>query len=477
MADAPLPEERPRFPLLARTAPAVLGALLAVVLAFLAHSPFRSFDTFFHLRFGAEFRGAWPIADPGHPSVASSNDWLPTQWLPQVLLATVADAAGSTGLVVALASLLALLGAAVYALLRSRTTPGVAALLTAVVIVGLLPSLSLRPQLVSFLLAVVVVASWDHARRTGRTPWWLVPLSWLWAVSHGMWILGIVMSGVLAVAVGVERRAGVAAWLRLIAVPAGMLLAACVTPVGPRLVSSVLLVNARAEHFREWAAPELTTPALAPLTALLAVSVLLAALGDRARPFEVALLALGGVFAVYSQRTVPLALVVLAALVASQVSALRELRGRRRRRVRRIETAVVAALAVAVVVLAPLLPEAGASEDRSAVAAFDHRLKALPEATMVLTDRRYGSVLLWTHPHLDVPIHGYGDVYTDAELETYDDLAELEPGWDETLRDLGVEVALLSEDDRLAYALEQRGWAVSDRGEGLLLLTAAAGAR
>ncbi|WP_418059474.1 hypothetical protein [Pimelobacter simplex] len=465
----PAPASASRFPLLARVAPLLAGVLLAALLAALVRRPFRAFDTFFHLRFGEEFRHDWSIAHPGQLSTASSADWVPTQWLSQVVLSWISDQAGTTGLVVTFAVVVVAFVAATYLLLRHRTGPGPAVALTALVVLGCLPSLSLRPQLLSYLFLVLVLAAWDRTRRTGRAPWLLVPLSWLWAMSHGMWILGIGTAAVLAVAVCLERRPGRRAALGLLAVPAGMLVAALLTPVGPRLLGAVALVSSRAEHFAEWSAPELISLGTAPVTLLLFAAVVLMvsrkATLPRPRPYDIALLALGGVFAVYSGRTLPLAVVVLAAVVASELSALRSLP---HPPVRRPELAAVAALALAVVAIAPA--QSVLDDPAADIRPFGDRLGALAPGSVVLTDRTTGAVLLWTEPALDVPMHGYGDVYTDAELDRYDDLEALVPGWEATLAALSPAAALLPEDAPLAGGLATLGWRVTQRADDLVYL-------
>lgn len=465
------PPSQPRFPLLARAWPPLLGLLIACVAASVAKRPFRAFDTYFHLRFGAEFRGDWSVSDPGQPSVASTNDWLPTQWLPQIGLSLVAERLGTTGLIIVFACLVTALAAGTYLLVRTRAGVPAATLLTTVVLLACLPSMSVRPQMVSFLFGIVLVASWAAVRDSGRAPWWLIPLCWLWAVCHGMWILGVAMSLVLAVGVCLERRGGRRETLLLLAVPAGMLLAACLTPAGPRLVASVLLVNSRAEYFGEWDPPTLASVTGVPVTLLLFTAVLLTARRGHVAPFDTALLGLGAVFSVYSLRTVPLAALVLALVAGSELSRLRARPDVRPTSPGRHELVVVAALSALVVTLAPLLPEAGRDEVAAEVAAFDTRLDALGAGDVVLTDRQSGAILLWTHPELDVPLHGYGDVYTDEELEIYQALTDVAPGWDRTLADLGPAAAVLPGDLPLTHALVQRGWSVAQRAHDLVYLS------
>ncbi|MBM7515391.1 hypothetical protein [Nocardioides nitrophenolicus] len=457
-----------RFPLLARACPPIAGLLLAALLLALARRPLRAFDTYFHLRFGAEFLDGWSIAHPGQLSSASSAAWVPTQWLPQVVLARLDEAYGRPALVLAFAVLVVGFVCATYLLLRRHAGPGLAVALSAVVVLGCLPSLSLRPQVLSYLFLVAVLAGWDRARTSGRPPWLLIPLGWLWATCHGMWIIGVAACLLLAVLVVAERRPQRARALALLAVPAGMLLAALVTPVGPRLLTAVLQVNARADYFAEWSAPELVSLGAAPVTALAALAVLLLARRADVRPYDLGLLAMGGAFAVYSGRTLPLAVVTLATLVAAELA-----RRRDRPAVSRPELAVVLALAAAVVAIAPAQTVVDDPADR--VRPFAARLDALPAGSRVLTDWPTGGILLWLTPRLDVPLHGYGDVYTDAELRRYADLDHLAPGWDHTLARLAPRVALLPDDAPLAYALQHVGWSVEQRTDELVLLAPPAG--
>ena len=55
--------------------------------------------------------------------------------------------------------------------------------------------------------------------RRGRTPWWLVGLSWVWACCHGLWFLGPLVGLVVVVGLALDRARPRAELLRLLAVP------------------------------------------------------------------------------------------------------------------------------------------------------------------------------------------------------------------------------------------------------------------
>jgi len=444
-----------------------IGVLLLVdLLVVLAgsHSPLANPDTFFHVRFGEEFLHHWSIAHPGQPNAASSAHWVPTQWLSQVVWAVVYDHAGRVGMSVLFAVLLTGVLVTSYAAARtggSVTTSVVAATL---VLVGGQHWMGLRPQLVSYILIAVTVIAWNRVRETRRTPWLLIPLTWVWAMCHGMWVLGVAIGVVAVVGLAIEQR-DLSLTLRRLAVPILSLVAAALTPVGPRLLAAVLLVNSRASHFSEWQ----PVPSLrgwgVPVTIVVAVVVVLRMRRGSTSAYPLAMTGLAAIFALYSGRTVVAALIVAAPLLAAELR-----RSRRAAPSRRAEAAGVAIVCVAGLVVGLVGSTHAAPGLPARLTPFTHRLRALPAGTVMLTDHTEGALLLWAYPRLEVPLHGYGDVFTDAELDRYDDLSALRPGWASTLRRLDARYALLPHDDSLAYALTQIGWRVVQRSAALQLL-------
>ena len=78
--------------------PALLMAGVLVVLVRVASFPLSNFDTYFHLRFGHEFlTGSWSLRHPGSVSSFATADWVPTQWLPQVVMAQTEEWFGLPG--------------------------------------------------------------------------------------------------------------------------------------------------------------------------------------------------------------------------------------------------------------------------------------------------------------------------------------------------------------------------------------------
>ena len=105
-----------------------------------AKDPLTNTDTYFHLRFGHEFlTGNWSLSDPGSVTTFGTNDWVPTQWLPQVVMAQLEDWFGLAG-VAWLSGLIYLsLAFTLWVVARRHASPLVAAPVTVVAILAAAP--------------------------------------------------------------------------------------------------------------------------------------------------------------------------------------------------------------------------------------------------------------------------------------------------------------------------------------------------
>ena len=118
----------------------------------------------------------------------------------------------------------------------------------------------MRPQVISYLLVALTTAAWMRTREDGRARWWLIPMTWVWAMCHGMWPIGIVIGLVALVGIAADRTADRRDLLRLSAIPVGSAVVAALTPVGPALYPAVLLVGGRGQVLRRVGTRELHAP-------------------------------------------------------------------------------------------------------------------------------------------------------------------------------------------------------------------------
>ncbi|HCB05452.1 MAG TPA: hypothetical protein DEQ43_14610 [Nocardioides bacterium] len=451
---------------------------VAVVLVGKAAMPLDNLDTYFHLRFGHEFlTGAWSLRDPGSVTRFATADWVPTQWLPQIVMAQLEEWFGLSA-VAWLAGLLFLtLALSIYVACRRQAEPLVAAIVVALTLEACTSGMSMRPQQISYILVVVTTAAWLRARETGRVPWWLVPVAWVWTMCHGMWPIGIVIGLVAVAGLGLDREHPRRVLLRMLAVPVLSALVSLLTPVGPGLFEAVLRVSSRAKYFYEWGPPDFTELPKVTLLVLLALAIVPRMRRGKTPWFDLLLIGLAALWAVYSMRTVPVAACLVAPLAAAGVQAvLTDRTGADRPPARRRERIGVAAgYALALATLALVVPHT-ADEPLATPAWMDDALGDLPAGTAVVDETAFGGYLMWCFPQLDLVIHGYGDTFTDAELERNADLDAARAGWRELLIRTGAEYAVLPPGSPLAYNLRAvEHWEVLESSPDVELLQAPPG--
>lgn len=423
-------------------------------------------DLWFHLRFGRELLGDWDVSAPGHLSRFDSADWIPTQWLPQMGLARLTDIGGLAAVLWVVGTLVLFLLCLVYLTCRREAAPLPAALATGLAYVAAAPGLGPRPQLLSYVLIAVCCAAWLQTIRDGRPRWWLVAVAWVWPMLHGMWPVGVLLGLVAVAGMALQRQWGAATLRRVALVPLLSLVASACTPLGLDVFRSLGAVGSRSAYFTEWASPSFASLDVLPLLLMVAV-VLLDGLRRPAVDWPEALwIGLAIAWALYSVRTAPVAALMLAPLVARSVQRLVPASDRPSRR----ELALV--VGAAAVASAVLVPVAAQRDDSRVVPTWvDRRLDALPAGSAVLDEWDFGPYLLWRHPDLQVVMHGYGDVFTDAELERNAGILRQQPGWREDLADLDVDVALVDPDTPIGYALmDDPGWTVVEADDAYALL-------
>ena len=449
--------------------PVVLMAGVYLAVARIASFPLHNLDTYFHLRFGHEFlTGHWSLRHPGSVTTFATADWVPTQWLPQVVMAQTEEWFGLAGVAWLCGLLFLSLAMTLYWACRREAEPLVAVLLVFLTIVACTPGMSMRPQQVSYILVTVTTAAWLSARRTGRAPWLLVPVTWVWTTCHGMWPVGIVI-GVAAVAgLALDRKHPRGTLLGLLAVPVLSGAVSLLTPVGPGLFPAVLQVNSRAQYFYEWGPPDFTRFYMVFLLAILVLAIgPRLRRGERVPWFDLALVGLAVLWAVYSLRTVPVSACMAAPLAAAALQPSLGVRPR----IRRPEVIlVVAGWAVALAGLALVVPHT-ADQPRETASWVDGTMGDLPPGTVVLDDSAYGGYLMWRFPQLDVVMNGYGDLYTDDELARNADIDEVHDGWVGLVKAIHPDYAILDPSSTLAYNLRfVEGWTVVKVGDDLELL-------
>jgi hypothetical protein len=184
---------------------------------------------------------------------------------------------------------------------------------------------------------------------------------------------------------------------------------------------------------------------------------------------QVLLVALAALFAVEMVRTVPIASIILAPLFASAVDQWLTRSGMSfMRQPERWQ--LLGAAAVALVCIGLVVPSTAEHPARSYPLTFDRQLDELPSSAVLLNELGDGGYLTWSHPDLRIIIDGLSDQYSTAYLFKVYGGYQLEPGWEDFVKESGATHALLKRDAPLAEVLERSGWTEVAYDEDRVLL-------
>jgi hypothetical protein len=415
------------------------------------------------------------LAEPdGWSFLTTDRVWINQNWGTHLTYYLTYSAAGETGMLVLKGVILSILVTAIVLSSRQRNVRWSTALLVAgAMLIAGRSYIDPRPNLTTLMMAPLMAWLLYRTRRDPRRIVWAVLVAWAWASSHGGFVFGLGMMGLW---MGCQMlwavvRDGVGPGLRRTwPLAAGTLAATVLSMVSPFGVENLThpFLIAGSEKWRqvsEWR-PLLDESSrfgtkwefltvLGVLVGVLAIrGVLLALAGARSsaggrakelssppvarsrRPmgtwaFEALLSAVVIAMAFKSRRFVPLALVVLAPVVALQIDRLLS------RLPRAVDTAAFAAVAVAVAIPAvmfgrtlstyyrsnhPTLPDESTFQRMVAT----HRLcpdlaefvNANDISGRVYQEWRWEGYLRWRCPQLELYVGGRAQqVYTEAQDE------------------------------------------------------------
>lgn len=468
-------------PRAARRTPSMLSVtaigLMLLVALVRGLTPFAEPDVWWHLRVGEHILDSHQIYGPDPWARFAGSPYLATQWLTEAVAAQ-AYRWGGLGAILWLRTVSILVMALlVYAGARRLAGRLPAAMATGVAVLGASASLNPRPQLVSFVLFALVVVAWLGTASDRRLRWWLIPLHWLWACCHGLWMFGILLGVVTSVCLLVQPaqdRRQLA--LRLTALNAGTLIAVAVTPLGPRLLAAPFTVaNNAASIAEEWAPTPLSNAFSITTMCAILVTVVCWLMRPGQRPlWQYAWLVLAAGLMLDMWRLVPLGAILCAPLLAS---ALQSLMTGPREQVRPRERAGLLTAAGIALVLAALV-SAGPAGAKAfgypvGMGRIDRALSAVPAHSVVMADFGVSGWLLWTHPDLVPAADLRMEMYPNAYLHRYLDAGNADPGWQGFIDQIGARYALVERTSAIGDALvHERRWTAIATSSTFMLLSA-----
>ncbi|WP_415839388.1 hypothetical protein [Nocardioides zeicaulis] len=440
----------------------VLVPALLVVVARQAAVAMSDPDSFWHLRLGDLLLQQGSLSTPDWDT-QDHRHWVLTQWLPELASAKVEAWFGLPGVMWLFGASLVALTLVVHGTARAHAGTLASGFATALGLVAMSGSLSPRPHMLTYVFLAITVGVWlavERADQLPRPPWLLVPLTWVWAMCHGMWFTGPLVGVAVCIGLALDRRAERRVLGRMLAVPLLSVVVAALTPVGPSLLLAPVEVGGIGRYITEWQAPSFRT--VGPAAGALLI-VLVAGTWSRARertPWtQILLLALAAGWTVLAARTVTLGAIIAVPLAAAVIQRWLDRPADARTRA---EWTVIAGTTLATLSVLALVVPHTSSEPGGVPDGLSPQLAALPPGTAVLNDYAVGGWLRWSHPDLDPLVDGLTEAYSIDELEDYGKMTTASRGWEDLVDETGAEVALLPKDSPLAVALEQTmGWCVA----------------
>lgn len=416
-------------------------------------------DTWWHLRTGEWVldNKAIPHSDPWS-AIAQGDHWVDHEWLSQIFWALSYRIGGYHGVSVFGALLfLAILSALVVQAFR-RTSPYRALGLTFLVVLGLTGGWAARPQLVSFLLLIPTGVLLRRGIHRGNAPWVLIPIVWVWANLHGLWVLAPVLT--LAIAVGHlidHRDAATRLFGRHVLLALGMVVAAGLTPNGLDVLRSPIEVAGVGKFVVEWGPVPLTALYGIGFFGLLGIYALSLARSTEKAPWvELVPVLFAALLGLRYIRTVAPAVVILVPYVATRL-AIRRPRTVRHDRLSIIALAATAAIGLVGAVIAvretPDLPDA-------APVAASEVINSLPGEQVVINEYGMGGWILWATPDAHPLIDGRAELYGNTYIGNYLSALQMAGSdWSKVLLRDDPTVAFLHRDVPAAVGLQEiLGW-------------------
>ncbi len=435
-------------------------------------------DIWWHLKTGEyiSIHKLIPRTDPFSYTRAGAP-WVTHEWLTELGLYEVQRVAGFGGLIVIFSAIL--VAAFVLLYLRSGPASYIAGIATLCGAWATAPVWGVRPQVLSLLLASLWLFILERADARPHLLWWTLPLTLLWVNLHAGFALGLVLSVLFLVSIGIDRATGEPAstcgWRMPAFILSLDLLLVPLNPSGLRLFSYPIetLRSAAMHNFiAEWASPNFHRPEYWPfLFLILATFLILSWSREAMRPRDLLLLLVGLYAGLVSIRMIPLFVLVAVPIVSRRIGIWpkpvhrlqHQLLGRSL-----LNLALVVVIAgfalIRTVQVIQRQPAAEAEQFPARAVAF---LKTHPSSGRIFNHYDWGGYLIWKlFPQVKVFVDGRADLYSSEAqgshlLDEFAKVFQLRSGWSQVLQQWHIETVIVPPDSPLAAGLQANpAWAI-----------------
>jgi hypothetical protein len=307
----------------------IFAAILALGLFTMAARNVTDPDVWWHLRTGQLILQTHAVfhTDP-YSYTRFGQPWVDHEWLSQVLIFSLYRAAGWSGLIVGFAAVIA--AAFLLVFLRCPGRPYVAGGIILLGAFASAPSWGVRPQMLTLLLASVLLLILDRSYENPKLLWWTPPLMLLWVNLHAGYALGIGLMALFLVGDAMDRafgfKDGPLPATRFKTLASAIVVCAVVVPLNPYGVAiygyplATLRSRAMQSYIGEWSSPDFHQLTYLPTLVMILATIALAALSPRRlRPREILLLCVTTYAALRSVRHIPIYALIAIPILSAMV--------------------------------------------------------------------------------------------------------------------------------------------------------------
>jgi hypothetical protein len=453
-------------------------------------------DTWWHLRSGEyTVQNGIIYADPFSHTMQGQS-WTNHSWGAQIILYAFWRVGGDAGLAI----YTALLATAGMYVIYKMGAGSVYARAFALVLGAATAAVfwSPRPQMLSFFLsAVLLYILYLHKYQKVDRLWLLPPLFALWGNLHAGFSIGFIFLGGSIVGESLnmllnregEHNIGWRGIRKLIVVGIVSVAALLINPYGVQMLLvpfQTLSIGVLRDYIQEWNRPDLLQPQTLPFLALLISTPLLVLWSRQRLDWTDAVLFVGAaLMGLLAGRNIAVFAVAATPIFSRALDAALRRRGwviqplkRVSPRMRMLNAVLVAficfgALAKVLYTLDPMLV-AQAKDDALPLRAATYLRDQLPDARM-FNSYNWGGYLMFAAPAIPVFVDGRTDLYGDALLTRYLDVAS-GGDWQSLFDEYGVDTVVIEADSPLVGALGAAGWTTAYEDEQAMILRRERGA-
>jgi len=459
----------------------VFVVILVVGLFVLAARNVTDPDVWWHLRTGQliiENHGLFH-ADP-YSFTRAGQPWVDHEWLSQILIFSLYRVAGWAGLITGFAALTAFTFLLLF--LRSPGRPYVAGGMAALGAIAAVPSLGVRPQMFTLLLACVFLVILEQSYHRPKLLWWMLPTMLLWVNLHAGYALGIILIAVFWLGDALDHIFGnrepmqsAVRFRNLALVGLGCVVIVPLNPYGIEMYRyplATLHSRTMLSYIGEWSSPDFHQARYLAFLFMMLLTLLLPGVCPRRLcPREFLLLAVMMYAALRSVRHIPIYVLVAVPLISAMVQAALQEKGKagwfeQSKSLTPIKLTANAMLLGSFMIFTGLRvehviqhqPEAEAKEFPSAAVAF--LAHARPSAP-IMNHYNWGGYFIWKlYPEYKVYIDGRADVYGDSFMDEFASTYYVKgSSWRSPLQKWGLQTIVLPPDAPLVTALsDEPGW-------------------